>query len=200
MEAELVAQAAIREDVPVTIVRPAQVYGPGAGHFWPRLIRQIGRGRAPILGGGSGRVHFTHVDDVVQGMRLAATASGAVGRMYHLAAPAPVTMRHAIESIASFLGAPTPASIPYGPVSFAAHAAGWIPLWARPRSLRMLTVHNIQFFIHDRVYSIEKAQTELGYHPRCAWDEAMPSMVAWYQRTDGQPAERRVMDAVGSRG
>lgn len=192
MEAEGVAYTAIREGIPVTMVRPAQLYGPGLRHLWPRLIRQIQQGRAPILGAGSGQVHLTHVDDVVRGMRLAATVSGAVGRTYHLAAAAPVTMRHMIESIASCLGAPPPPTVPYGLVDFAARLMGWAPMWARPGSLRMLTIHNVQFFVQDRIYSIEQAQTELGYQPRCTWDETIASTVAWYRREAVQP------DALGA--
>lgn len=180
MESELVALQAIQEGLPVTIVRPAQLYGPGMRHIWPRLIEAIRRGRISILGQGAAKIHFTHVDDIVQGIRLAAQAKRAIGQLYHLAAASPVTARHALESVAQALGVRPPRSLPYRPVWVAAVGVERLPKWLRPGPLRMLTVHHVEFFARDRVYAIDKARRELGYDPAVTWDDAIASVVASY--------------------
>ena len=191
MESEIVAQQAMREGLPVTIVRPAQLYGPGMRHVWPRLIGAIRRGRAAILGSGAAKIHFTHVDDIVQGMRLAARVPRAVGQIYHLAAAAPVTARHALESIADALEVTAPRTLPYRPVRVAAALIERLPRRLRFGPLRMLTVHHVELFARDRVYAIEKARRELGFDPAVSWDDAIASVVASYLERDFKPPVAR---------
>lgn len=190
MDSERVAHAAIREGLPVTIVRPAQLYGPGMLHLWPRLIQAIAQGKAVILGRGEARVHLTHVDDAVQGIRLAATVPRAVGHVYHIAAESPVSARHMIESIAAACHVQRPRTLPHWPALVAAILVERLPAALKPGLFKVLTVHHVQFFARDRVYSIDKARTELGYHPVVTWDKTIPSIVEWYRREGREPSQR----------
>lgn len=184
MEAEGVAHAAMREGLPVVIVRPAQLYGPGMRHMWPRLIQGIARGRMPIVGRGTARIHLTHVEDVIQGLRLAATMPRAVGQVYHLAAASPITVRQAFESIAEALGVPRPRTVPLWPLLAAATILERFPAAWRPGWLKIMTRHYVTFFTRDHVYAIEKAKAELGYRPTQTWERTIVSTVAWYQQEE----------------
>jgi nucleoside-diphosphate-sugar epimerase len=179
-QAEAIVLAAMAQGLPATIVRPAQLYGPGMRHLWPQLVRGIRAGRAVVLGAGRAQIHLTHVEDAVQGVRLAAASGRAAGQIYHVAAEAPVTARHMIESLAAACGAPPPRTLPYGPVLAAAAGASVWPLALRPEPLRRLTVHNVQLFARDRAYAIDKARAELGYEPRRRWDQDVDALAASY--------------------
>ncbi len=84
-EAELRKAAA--GGLPVVIVNPTRVYGPGhltEGNTLSLLIDEYDRGRAPaLLNGGRNVGNYVHVDDVVEG-HLLAMKSGRPGEKYLL--------------------------------------------------------------------------------------------------------------------
>jgi nucleoside-diphosphate-sugar epimerase len=54
-------------------VRPTAIYGPGDDRLL-KLFRLIAKGRFVMFGSGEVFFHMIHVDDLVRGLRLAATA------------------------------------------------------------------------------------------------------------------------------
>lgn len=74
--AHQMAQAAQAEGVPVTVVCPAAVYGPGDDGPTGRYIRDLLRHRIPGLSTRPSWFSYVHVDDVVAGMVAAGTRDG----------------------------------------------------------------------------------------------------------------------------
>ena len=70
-EAEALALRYHREKgVPVAVVRPGAIYGPGETRLL-KLFRAIARGRYAIVGSGRTFYHPVYIDDLVQGYLLA---------------------------------------------------------------------------------------------------------------------------------
>jgi nucleoside-diphosphate-sugar epimerase len=178
-EGERLALAfAARAPLSLTVARPEFVYGPGDTHVLG-LYRTIARGVFFYIGTGESMLHPTYVDDAVRGMILCAD-QGANGRVYHIAGPAPVTVRALASAIAGALGVPPPRlSVP---VWLARLAALGFEGVARVAGLRPpLSRGTVAFFTETRAFSTDRARAELGYVPQVPLPEGVRRTVAWYR-------------------
>lgn len=95
-------------DFPVVTTRAANVYGPGQRLYRivPRTILSLRLGkRIPLHGGGVSVRSFIHINDVVEGTRLAALR-GSAGDCFHFSTPDRISVRELVERIAARLGVP----------------------------------------------------------------------------------------------
>ncbi len=96
-------RAARETDVPLTIVRPSAVYGPGDRSFLS-LFRAASRGIVPLLGDGRQELTLLHVRDLAHALVAAALSPATLGRTYHAGHPTPVTQRALADAIARAVG------------------------------------------------------------------------------------------------
>lgn len=95
-----------RQDIPVTTLRPAFIYGPHnpfdrEAFFWDRLLA----GRPIIIPeDGSRTMQWVHVRDVARAAVLAASKDVAVGHAYNLASYPPLTQIEFVELLARIAG------------------------------------------------------------------------------------------------
>jgi dihydroflavonol-4-reductase len=162
-EAHQVAKRLTGEGLPCVIVQPGGVYGPGDTSSIGQLLNQFLAGKMPLMPFPELGICLSHVEDIAAGILLALD-KGEPGETYVLSGPA-TTAREAIETVAGLTGRKAPkrsipvplmkAMIPIGPL--VGRAMG------QPPNLRELiaSADGVTFWA-----SYEKAERELGYHPR----------------------------------
>jgi nucleoside-diphosphate-sugar epimerase len=91
----LVLDAVCERGLPAIIVRPGQIFGPGAEHFAPNGVFALA-GQWILAGSGQRLLPLVYIDDVIDGL-IAAEAAPADGRIVHLVDPAPVTQNQYLE-------------------------------------------------------------------------------------------------------
>ncbi|VAH86881.1 unnamed protein product [Triticum turgidum subsp. durum] len=177
--ADRIALQAAAEGVPITIVYPGVIYGPGkltTGNLVSRILIERFNGRLPgYIGDGYDRESFCHVDDVVSG-HIAAMEKGRVGERYLLTGEN-LSFMHIFNMAANITNTKAPYfHVPlwlieiYGWISvFIARITGKLPLISYP------TVRVIR---HQWAYSCDKAKRELGYNPRNL-TEGLAEMLLW---------------------
>jgi nucleoside-diphosphate-sugar epimerase len=179
LEGERIAARYMAEErLPITIFRPAGIYGPGDLRFL-KLFRGIKRGRFPMIGDGQALYHWVYIDDLVDGIVRCGTADEAVGETFILAGPEYTTLNEVVAIVAEELGARPPwLRIPLGPVYVAAAACEAIcrPLGLEPPLHR----RRVDFFTKSRAFDISKARRKLGYAPQVAIREGVARTGAWY--------------------
>ncbi len=89
--------------LPWTILRLPSVYGPYGFPFSILPIQELKAGRVALVDGGTGALNPIYVDDVVQGMLLAATREKAVGETFLINGPDRVTRRELYERFEKLL-------------------------------------------------------------------------------------------------
>jgi nucleoside-diphosphate-sugar epimerase len=161
----------------VRILRPTNVYGPGDRGFLPFLVSALRRKKLALLGGGSGRCSVVHIDDVVDSIILAATAAAAHGRAYNVTGPDELTWRGFLERVVAELGVTRPRSVPW-PAAYAAGAACEAAeklglLQSAPVSRAL-----VRFLVARRVFSTERAASELDFRARVHLDSALHAALA----------------------
>ncbi|MFQ5534110.1 MAG: NAD-dependent epimerase/dehydratase family protein [Sphingomonadales bacterium] len=103
-QAEELAQAC-DFPVPVTILRPPAVYGPGDTETLA-IYRAVKRGIAPLPGGDGGRLSLIHVADLAQAVSAILEAPSTAGRMFEVddGRQHGYRMREMLEIVARILG------------------------------------------------------------------------------------------------
>lgn len=180
LEGELLAREFGRAGLPVSVVRPVGIYGPGDRRFL-KLFRPIARGRFVMIGTGETLYHLTYIDDLVEGFLLAGTRPGAVGEVFTIGGEGYTTLRRLVEMIADALRVPHPKlRVPYAPVYLASVACERVG-----RALRVnppLYPRRVEFFAKDRAFDISKARRLLGFAPRVDYAEGLARTAAWYRQ------------------
>lgn len=150
-----------------TILRLAQLYGPGMVYGWAQTFRAIRDGSMRVAGRGDALLHLTHVDDVVQAICLALEhPDRTAGEVFHVAGPEALPIRGVLYTAADLMGVARPKHVPYALVHGVAIALSVVPYRLKPPALRLLTPHRVKFFRRDHVYDISKAESRLGYRPQ----------------------------------
>jgi dihydroflavonol-4-reductase len=174
-------ETAQRLGVALATVRPAAIYGPGDRRFL-KLFAGVARRRFPMIGRGEVMLHPVYIDDLVDGMLLAATRDEAVGRTYILGGRDALSLNEIVRTIAELATvAPPRLHLPVWPFL----AAGWIcetacrPLgWEPPLHRR-----RVAFFTKNRIFDISRARNEIGYEPRFCWRDGAARTLDWYRES-----------------
>jgi nucleoside-diphosphate-sugar epimerase len=179
LEGELAAREFAERGLPVCIVRPVGIYGPGDRRF-RKLFRPISRGRFVMIGSGETLYHLTYIDDLVAGILLAAGHPAALGEVFTIAGPRYTTLNELVASIANALGVRPPRlRIPYRPIYLASVACERAckavgiepPLYPR----------RVEFFSKDRAFDISKSRRVLGFEPKVDLEEGLRRTAEWYR-------------------
>jgi dihydroflavonol-4-reductase len=181
LEGEWMArETARRTGVPLTVVRPGPIYGPGDRRLL-KLIGGVARRRFRLLGDGSPRFQMVYVDDLIEGFRLAGEQPGAVGRTYIITGEEAPTLRELVDEIADAAQVPPPRlRLPVWPFWLlgAACEAVCIPLGIEPPIFR----RRVKFFTSNRWFDTSRARQELGFVARVPLREGLIRTLNSYRR------------------
>jgi len=168
-----------RRGVPVSVVRPGAIYGPGETRLL-KLFRAIARGRYAIVGSGRTFYHPVYIDDLVKGYLLALDRDQAVGEAFLICGPSYVSQQDLAALVAKHTGGRVlPIRIPARPIQWAGDLveAICVPLGIEPPLHR----RRVDFWTKSRAFTIDKARRLLGYDPKVGLDEGIARTAAWYR-------------------
>lgn len=179
-EAEALAREFGRaRGVPVAIVRPGAIYGPGETRLL-KVFRAIARGRYAVVGNGRAHYHLVYLDDLVDGFLLALERSEAAGETFILAGPRSVSQDELAAVVASATGGRVaPFHVPAWPLQRLGDLveAVCVPLGVDPPIHR----RRVDFWVKNRSFSIDKARRLLGYSPKVDVEEGVRRTAEWYR-------------------
>ncbi len=176
---EEVLRKVSEEGLPATIIRFSMVYGPGDGRDILKLTRMAKKSLFPKIGSRPKLTPLIHVDDAVQGLLLAMEKGGA-GEIYL------ITNRQS-EPFDEIIGILQKA---LGVSSFPIYMPAWLALASASLTEGLFNVlgkappisrKNIESTLADRVFSIEKAEKELGFSPQVDPEVGLRETVLWYK-------------------
>lgn len=168
-------------------VRPHLIWGPRDQTFLKRVIEHAKNGPIFHIGGGKTMTDNTYVDNLVEGMVLAAKSDKAPGNAYFITNGEPMSYGDFIDRVLEiFELPPAKGSIP-APL---ANAAGSVidviwPLFKIQRE-PLLSRYKLAELLYTHTYSIDKANRDLGYDPPVNNEEGFKRLEAW-AREEGAP-------------
>lgn len=169
------------EGLPVTVVRPATIYGPRGKAFVTDIAELLKQRQMAFVAGGTKTAGLLYVDNAVDAMIAAAHEAAALGRAYNLSDGTGETWRGYVEALARGLGYKTPwIDLPYAVAMGVAHAME-APYRLMPKlpGRPLLTQHAVRLLGTDQEFPIARAQAEIGFAPKVSFAEGMERSVAW---------------------
>ena len=179
---QVVLEAHAEGEIPCTIVRPGDVYGPASRPWTVEPIRLLRSKQLILPDGGRGLHSPVYVDDLVDGIVRAATTPEAEGRVFVLTGSEKPTIGEFFGNYCRMLGIDGPRTAPTRVVREVARA---MDLAAKVRGRRSeATAAAIDYFTRRGSYSIARAREVLGYEPRHDLEAGMRKTEAWL-RSEG---------------
>lgn len=174
---EVVREMVATEGLPAVIVNPSTPIGPRDIKPTPtgRMIIEAAAGRMPAFVNTG--LNFAHVDDVAQG-HLLAYEKGQIGRRYILGGEN-LSLRQLLTTIAQMVGKrPPKIALAHDLVLPIAYVAEF---WTRVSGGKepFATVAGVNQARKLMYFKIDRAQKELGYHPRPA-QSAIRDAISWF--------------------
>lgn len=155
-----------------TVLRPSNVIG--AGSVWVDGIAAVMKSRPffPLIDGGRHSASLVYIDNLVDGIMLAATKDAAKGRTYHFRDDYAVTWKAYFSDLASAIAVtPRFASLPF--------AVAWPLAKLFDRTLRPLGIETeitrqmIGLTGRDNDVDTTRAKQELGWKTRVPYEEGI---------------------------
>lgn len=172
-------QFAESHGLPLVVVRPAAIYGPGDR----RLLKAFRMARlrvVPLLGSNRGLYHLIHIEDLVDFLMLVAHHPRALGEVFICGNPSAITIQEMIATVAEHLGRkPRFVRIPAWPVFLAADIC---EVLCRPFGIEP-PIHRrrVAFFTKDRSFDTTKMRRLTGFECRYSNVTGLIETAEWYQ-------------------
>jgi nucleoside-diphosphate-sugar epimerase len=168
--------------IETVIVRPPWFYGPNQPPRQTLFFQMVRDGKAPIVGSGQNLRSMGYIDNLCQGLILAALAERANGQVYWIADERPYSMNEIIDTIERLL------ETEFG--QRCAHKRMRLPGIASEIALAADATLQAFGIYHQKIHvlsemnktiacSVARAEKELGYRPTVALEEGMRRSMAW---------------------
>ena len=165
--------------IPVVIVRPSGVYGPGDKEVFSVFQTADRRIRA-LVGDLNRKLQMVYVDDLCYGVFLAATGQTESGSVYFLAERETYAYGEWVETLQRAIGKKGfPLVLPAPVFRLIAALSGLA--FKLVRATPMLTAEKANELLASWEVSIEKAERELGYSPEVTFAEGAAETYRWYK-------------------
>ena len=172
--------AAHRAGLPVTVLRPATIYGPRGKDFTLEIAMMLRQRMMATIDDGTAAGGFTYVDNVATAMLQAASSDAALGQAYNISDGTNATWREYLNLFAGRLGTP----MPWINLQFATAMAA-AKLFEMPHRLLklggrpLLTRHAVLLLGRSQEFPIAKARRDLDFCPAVSLEEGIERSVAW---------------------
>jgi nucleoside-diphosphate-sugar epimerase len=189
MQMELAVEALSASGaIETVVIRAPWFYGPYQPPRQTLFFRMVRDGKAPIVGGGDGLRSMSYIDNLSQGLLLAAQTTGARGRTYWIADERPYSMNEIVDTVERLLetefGQPCTHRRLRLP-GLASSIAGLSDRLIQAAGLYEQKIHVLSEMNKTIACSVELARHELGYAPQVALEEGMRRSLRWLVEDQG---------------
>ncbi|BAL89762.1 putative NAD-dependent epimerase/dehydratase [Actinoplanes missouriensis 431] len=176
---QVVLQAHAAGEIAVTVVRPGDVYGPGSRPWTLMPLELIKKNQFLLPANGNGIFSPVYIDDLIEGLLIAANSHGNTGQVFTLTGGVGVTCKEFFGHYYRMLGKRGPLCLPT-PVAVGIAAAAGRAIGLTGASTEFNAI-SMRYFTRTGTYSIGKARRMLGYEPRVDLAEGMARTERWLQ-------------------
>jgi len=181
MEMEL----AVRERAPkieTVLIRAPWFYGPNQPPRQTLFFQMIRDGKGPIVGSGNNLRSMAYVDNLCQGLILAAIRERAAGQVYWIADKRPYSMNEIIDTIERLLEKEFGHKCVHKRMKLPGFASD--VAWLADKTLQALGIYHQKIHVLSEMNktiacSVTRAENELDYRPTVALEEGMRRSLKW---------------------
>ncbi len=174
---QVVLQAHAAAEIECSIVRPADVYGPGSRPWTVLPVEMMRSGQFLLPESGRGIFSPVYVDNLIDGLEAVASNGAASGQVFILGDGVGVTTAEFFGHYARMLGRGPVRTLPTPLAKGVAGIAG-VVLGALGRETEV-SAETMRMLARRGGYSIEKARRVLGFEPKIDLAEGMQRTERW---------------------
>jgi nucleoside-diphosphate-sugar epimerase len=168
--------------IETVIVRAPWFYGPNQPPRQSEFFRMIRDGKGPLVGGGGNRRSMAYVDNLCQGLILAAAVEPANGRTYWIADARPYTMTEIVDTVERLLETEFGQKCVHKRLRLPGLASE--VAWVVDKTLQGLGLYHQKIHVLSEMNktiacSVDKAKAELGYRPVVGLEDGMRRSLMW---------------------
>lgn len=171
--------------MPLTLVRPANVYGLGGASAWgDRLLEVLAATGGAVFGEADRNdAGLVHVENLADALFLAGTRPEAVGRTYNVCDGNGVSWRRFMDDMAAVAGRTAPPTIPLDAALAMIRANEDPARLVEPADPALPSLEGLNLVGFDNRIDTQRIRRELGWYPRIGYTAAMADIAAqWAQR------------------
>jgi nucleoside-diphosphate-sugar epimerase len=161
------------KNMKLSVVRPANVYGPGSGPWLHDVIDVLQSGSPGLISGGEMNAGLAYVDNVADVLILAASTERAIGRAYNACDGLDVTLRQYFTDIAHMIGLGKPKSLPAPLAVIGAYLMEGVYKLFGIQKRPLITREALNLVGSDNRIPIDRMKNELGYTPQVSYAEGL---------------------------
>lgn len=169
-------------EIECTVIRPGDVYGPGSRAWLSEPLKMARSGQLILPNKGQGVFTPVYIDDLLDGVMLAAGLPEGSGHIFILWGGEPVSCREFFGHHWRWAGRKGyPPSLPLFAALKVTRA-----IWALNHRLKRnneVTPDAMLMFARRGGFSLDKARTRLGFEPKVSFHEGMRRSEAWLRET-----------------
>lgn len=163
--------------LPITILRPSAVYGPGSTHWSVIPLKRIKKGKMFVFDGGRGLLNYVYIDNLVDAILLAAEDDRAIGDAFIVNDGAATWLEY-FSAYARMAGKNSVRSIPLWAAK----------LWVRGRNLLAalrgepyrLHANALGFLVAKASFRQTHIEEKLGHRSRIGLEEGLRRTETWF--------------------
>jgi nucleoside-diphosphate-sugar epimerase len=178
-------ELAVRERQPrleTVLIRAPWFYGPNQPPRQSLFFQMIRQGKAPIVGSGQNLRSMSYVDNLCQGLVLAAANEQAGGKTYWIADARPYSMNEIVDTVERLLEKEFSLPCVHKRMrlpSLASEVAFVVDSALQGVGLYHQKIHVLSEMNKTIACSVSRAQKELSYKPAVELEEGMRRSLAW---------------------
>ncbi|TNG01454.1 MAG: NAD(P)-dependent oxidoreductase [Gammaproteobacteria bacterium] len=178
-EAEKLVQE-YADRIPATIIRISETYGPGDRRLL-KLFKAIKKRVFFMIGKGLNKHQLIYVDDLIDGLYVAALSDTAIGETFVLAGSEVLTTNEMARAISGAVN--TPVRNFRAPLWFFMLTAIILETLLKPLGIQPpLHRRRMDFFRKSFYFSRDKVEHKLGFEPKTSFEDGTKLTAEWYRK------------------
>jgi nucleoside-diphosphate-sugar epimerase len=189
VEGERVIWQAVKErHLPVTVFRPASVYGPSSMEWVIEISKLLLSKDMVLLNGGKSEAGLIYVENLTRLMMISATLPIAVGKCYNIRDSGSETWKDFVNELGKCFVKDKwgyyklPSSLAYPVAYLMEFIYGALRIKSRP----LLTRHAVHLLSRNQGFDISRAQQELGFESWISFEQGMQLTRNWLTSEEGK--------------
>jgi nucleoside-diphosphate-sugar epimerase len=177
-----VKEVAAKGRLETVVIRPSWFYGPYQPPRQTLFFGMIRDGKAPIVGGGNNLRSMSYIDNLCQGLQLAALTAAATGQTYWIADRRPYSMNEIVDTVERLLENEFHQKCAHKRLrlpGLASDVARLCDTTLQGLGLYHQKIHVLSEMNQTIACSVARAERELGYRPAVALEEGMRRSLRW---------------------
>jgi nucleoside-diphosphate-sugar epimerase len=167
--------------LPITVLRPGTIYGPGGKVFFPRIGYAVKNRLICIIGHGNHFLPLAYVSNVADAIYLAGTRAEAVGHIYNIVDDDLITQREYVSELLRRGGGKGVAlRVPLSCIYMLAYAIEAQAALRKTDTSPFLSRYRLVSGAKAPRYDTSRAKHQLQWKPRVSLEEGLKQTFNWY--------------------